>query len=225
MSLQPPTDDDEILLDIIASLATGRRTAIGSAILESIDAIAEIDPSVARSVKVGDPTASAPPAVVPGAFAPAIIVLLTDGASNAGPEPVEAAQQAVDRGIRVYTIGFGTEVPGGRPPICGAQFVGNEPGDNGGFDPFGGAGGFGWDRWRRAAPGDRRGDAHRRRRCDRRGVLPGRELPAAREVFASLPTQVITSHEVVEISVLFVALGALLVGLAILLGQKWRPLP
>ena len=55
-------------------------------------------------------------------IAPAIIVLLTDGASNAGPEPVEAAQQAVDRGIRVYTIGFGTEDPGGRPPRCGAQF-------------------------------------------------------------------------------------------------------
>ena len=32
-------------------------------------------------------------------------------------------------------------------------------------------------------------------------------------------------HEVMEISVAFVALGALLVALAILLGQAWRPLP
>ena len=49
-----------------------------------------------------------------GAYAPAIIVLLTDGASNAGPEPVDAAQQAAARGVRVYTIGFGTGGPGRR---------------------------------------------------------------------------------------------------------------
>lgn len=35
----------------------------------------------------------------------------------------------------------------------------------------------------------------------------------------------ITKHEVMEISVAFAALGALLVALAILLGQVWRPLP
>ena len=35
------------------SLATGRRTAIGSAILEAIDAIAEIDDSIAPSVSMG----------------------------------------------------------------------------------------------------------------------------------------------------------------------------
>ena len=46
-----------------------------------------------------------------GAYAPAIIVLLTDGASNAGPVPVEAAAEAAARGIRVYTIGFGTGGP------------------------------------------------------------------------------------------------------------------
>ena len=93
-----PTNDEEVLLDVIASLATGRRTAIGSAILESIDAIAEIDPSIAASIDEYDPGASAPPSVPEGAYAPAIIVLLTDGASNAGPEPVEAAQQAAARG-------------------------------------------------------------------------------------------------------------------------------
>ena len=42
---------------------------------------------------------AAPPAPVPkGAYAPDIIVLLTDGASNAGPDPIDAAQQAADRG-------------------------------------------------------------------------------------------------------------------------------
>ena len=37
-----------------------------------------------------------------------IIVLLTDGASNSGPDPLIAASQAAERGVRVYTIGFGT---------------------------------------------------------------------------------------------------------------------
>jgi Ca-activated chloride channel family protein len=129
--VQAPTNDDEVLLDVIGTLATGRRTAIGSAILESIDALAEIDPSIAKSVDPGDPSASAPPAVPKGAYAPAIIVLLTDGASNAGPDPIEAAKQAADRGLRIYTIGSGTANPG-RPPLCG---IGSEPGDNGQFDP------------------------------------------------------------------------------------------
>ena len=68
-----------------------------------------------------------------GAYAPAIIVLLTDGASNAGPG-AGRGRAAGGRlaGIRVYTIGFGTEDPGGRPPRCGAQYIGSEPGDSGG---------------------------------------------------------------------------------------------
>ena len=58
--IQVPTNDEEVLLDVIAALATGRRTAIGSAILESIDAIAEIDPNVPESFDELDPDARAP---------------------------------------------------------------------------------------------------------------------------------------------------------------------
>ena len=73
----------------------------------AIDAVAEVDPNVAPSRT--DTSPGAPPApVMPGAYVPDIIVLLTDGASNTGPAPVDAAKQAVDRGLRVYTIGFGT---------------------------------------------------------------------------------------------------------------------
>ena len=150
-----------MLLDVIASLATGRRTAIGSAILESIDAIAEIDPIDRRRASTrATRRRSAPPAVPEGAYAPAIIVLLTDGASNAGPEPLEAAQQAVDRGLRVYTIGFGTENPGGRPPRCGAQYIGSEPGDSGqAFDP-----GLRWSAAGSAGPAAASGGRSTRRR-------------------------------------------------------------
>jgi Ca-activated chloride channel family protein len=34
--------------------------------------------------------------------------LLTDGQSNVGPDPIESARIAADRGVRVYTVGFGT---------------------------------------------------------------------------------------------------------------------
>ena len=226
--IQVPTNDEEVLLDIIASLATGRRTAVGSAILKSIDAIAEVDPSIARSVDENDPSAAEPPSVPQGAYAPAIIVLLTDGASNAGPDPVEAAAQAAARGLRVYTIGFGTENPGERPPRCGAQYIGREPGDNGQnpFDPgFGGGGG---------GIGGTGGGF--RRAIDEDTLIavaeatggeyyPAQSADQLTEVFAQLPTELILQHEVVEISVVFTAVAVILVSLAILLGQAWRPLP
>ena len=46
--------------------------------------------------------------VPPGSYASAVIILLTDGQSNVGPDPIEAARMAAERGVRVYTVGFGT---------------------------------------------------------------------------------------------------------------------
>ena len=225
--VQAPTNDDEVLLDVIGTLATGRRTAIGSAILESIDALAEIDPSIAKSVDPTDPSATAPAAVPKGAYAPAIIVLLTDGASNAGPDPIDAARQAADRGLRIYTIGFGTANPGGRPPFCG---IGSEPGDNGQFDPGGnfgggfGGGGFGGTGggFRRAIDEDTLNAI-----ADATGgkYYPAESAEQLNDVFQKLPTNLIVSHDVVEVSVAFTAIGTVLLALAILLGQRWRPLP
>ena len=80
-----------------------------------------------------------PDPVLPGAYAPDIIVLLTDGASNAGPEPLEAAKQAAARGLRVYTIGFGTALGGELDASCRQQFLGNEPNIPGGFGGASGA--------------------------------------------------------------------------------------
>src|SRR5262245_51326116 len=97
--IQSPTSDEDVLETAIMSLTTGRRTAIGSGILKSLDVIAEIDENVAPTVK--DPSTDVAPTPVPsGAYAPEIIVVLTDGGSNAGPEPVEPAQQAAERGKR-----------------------------------------------------------------------------------------------------------------------------
>jgi Ca-activated chloride channel family protein len=47
--------------------------------------------------------------VAPGSYASAAIILLTDGQRTTGPDPVEAAKMAADRGVRVYTVGIGTK--------------------------------------------------------------------------------------------------------------------
>ena len=157
-------------------------------------------------------------------------MLLTDGASNAGPDPTEAAQQAADRGIRVYTIGFGTDDPGAQNPRCGQQFIGGEPGagapDNGGQGGggFGGGGGGGG-----GGTGFRRSidEATLTAVADATGATyyPASSADELQSVLQHLPTNLITKHEVTEVSVAFVALGALLIGVSILLGQAWRPLP
>jgi Ca-activated chloride channel family protein len=54
---------------------------------------------------------------------------------------------------------------------------------------------------------------------------PAESAGQLESVFQSLPTNLITKHEVVELSVGFVGLGALLAGVALLLGRAWRPLP
>ena len=214
--VQPPTDDREVLLDAIRSLVTGRRTAVGSGILASIDAIAELDPSVAPVVTRFTPGVEPDP-VPDGAYAPAIIVLLTDGASNAGMDPIEAAQQAADRGIRVYTIGFGTAEGDEFDPACGPRLIGREASSGGGFGTGGGAGGFrrGIDEdTLRAVATVTDGEYH-----------PAESASELGAVFDALPTARITRNEVVELSAVFAGVGALLVVTAIGLSQLWRPLP
>jgi Ca-activated chloride channel family protein len=41
-------------------------------------------------------------------YAPAVIVLLTDGENNEDPDPLAAAQAAADRGVRIHTVGIGS---------------------------------------------------------------------------------------------------------------------
>ncbi len=46
--------------------------------------------------------------VEPGSYKNAVAILLTDGQTNAGYDPVDAARIASEYGVRVYTVGFGT---------------------------------------------------------------------------------------------------------------------
>jgi Ca-activated chloride channel family protein len=215
--IQPPTNDQEVLQDAVESLTTGRRTAIGSGILKSLDAIAEIDKNVAPSV-TGASSGVEPTPVPKGAYAPDIIVLLTDGVSNSGPLPLQAAQQAADRGIRVYTIGFGTD-HNDSIPACDRQFQGGDPFGNG--QQFGNGGQFGG--------GFRRGidEATLKQVANMTGgtYYSATSAGELQDVFQNLPTYLITKHETTEVSVAFTAFGALLAALAIVLSLIWHPLP
>jgi Ca-activated chloride channel family protein len=126
--------------------------------------------------------------------------------------------------VRVYTIGFGTPNGGAFDPTCAPQFVGREPPGGFGGGGFGGGapGGFGGGGFRRGID-----DATLKQVADATGGTynPAESAGELESVFAGLPTSLITKHEVTEIGVGFVALGALLAALAIFLGRAWRPLP
>jgi Ca-activated chloride channel homolog len=214
--VQAPTRDREQLRAAIESLATGRRTAIGSGIMKSLQLLSEIDESVAPVAFDGAPPVEFAP-MPKGAFAPHIIVLLTDGASNYGPAPVDAAQEAIDRGIRVYTIGFGT-AQGSPIPNCGAQLVGREPGGNRGERQNGG---FLQGNFRRGIDEETLKKVSAMTDAAYYSAESTDELIAA---FKNLPTHLISRSEVTEIGFIYATIGALFILLAVLLAMLWQPL-
>jgi Ca-activated chloride channel family protein len=118
--VQSPTTDKTLVIAAINRLRPQRATAIGRAILVSLDAINESmgsEEDLPSSIlqQPGQPGASAiprPSATVPARFrgqhASASIVLMSDGQNNQFPPPLDIIDQAVIRGVRVYTIGLGT---------------------------------------------------------------------------------------------------------------------
>jgi Ca-activated chloride channel family protein len=215
--IQPSTDNVRLLDTAVDSLAPARRTAIGSAILRSIDAIAEVDQRVKPSdiTQAVDAVPTVPNTGSSEDYIPHIIVLLTDGASNAGPFPLSAAEQAVERGIRVYTIGFGTNSSNSFMD-CGAQFQ-EVPFDGGGFGfGFGQGGGF-----RREID-----EATLRQIADATGgeYYAASSATELESVFQNLPTYVVTTRQSTEITAFFTAFAALLAILALMLSFMWHPL-
>jgi Ca-activated chloride channel homolog len=115
--VQPPTQNREDIVAAIDRFQLQRGTAIGSGIVLSLATIfpdAGIDLSQItgqRSMPLGP--GDKPPKeftpVPPGSFSSAAIVLLTDGQRTTGPDPLDAAKMAADRGIKVYSVGIGTK--------------------------------------------------------------------------------------------------------------------
>lgn len=223
----PPTHDRDVLLEAVRNLTTARRTAVGSAILRSLDAISEVNPEVAPvdTFVLPETGEQAEPGAT--AFQPDIIVLLTDGASNSGAMPLDAAQAAADRGVRVYTIGFGT--PQGSMFNCTLEQLGGVE-FGGGFGGGPGGGGFG------RGSGFGGGGGGFRRGIDEDTLIAVADMTQAEyysaesaedllDVFESLPGNLVAAKVNTEISALFAALGAVLALAAFGLSQRWSPLP
>ena len=99
--VQPPTDDSEALDATIDRLAPQSATSLGRGVMTALNLVApESGPGQTAPADGTSPR---------GAFAPAVIVLLTDGENTDPPDPIEVAQRAADRGVRVHTVGLGTD--------------------------------------------------------------------------------------------------------------------
>ena len=132
MLVQAPTMDRELLTVAINSFDFRRGTAVGAGVLTALATIfpdQTFDMDGARDPRdqlgrrsgtglqgvdersLDDPQAS-PVAqhepVEPGSYENAVVILLTDGATTTGPDPVVAGRLAADYGVRIFTVGFGS---------------------------------------------------------------------------------------------------------------------
>jgi Ca-activated chloride channel family protein len=214
--LVPPTTDKAKLNQAIDGLRTSRGTAIGLAILASIDAIAQINPDVPPTgAEVADNGGTGGATNAGGDYEPDTIVVLTDGRNTDGVDPITAAEQAAARRLRVYTIGFGTDQPS--PMVCSRDQISGDSfrGGGGGNFGFGGRGRFqDMDEETLTKVAELTGAKYFK--ADNAKSLTG--------VLQDLPSQITLQHEKTELSYWFAIVGALLVLAAVGLAQFWsRP--
>ncbi|WP_043624093.1 VWA domain-containing protein [Nonomuraea candida] len=209
--LVPPTDDTDALIKALDGLTMGRGTAIGQAVLTSIDAIAEVDPSVA-------PTGATPAGGSGEGYAGAAIVVLTDGANTQGVDPQTAAQEAALRRVRVFPIGFGTTNPA--PMVCdNSQYDGRGFGGGG----FGGRGRFDGGRNVRTIDEPALKQIARTTGGSYHRAENARQLQSA---LAALPGSFTVVQQRVDTAAAFAATGGVLVATALALSLWWnRPRP
>jgi len=124
--VQTPTNNTEDLVAAIDRLQLDRQTAIGSGVVVSLAALFPEDHELnlesmvlgKRSGRSAEREMAAKKAepkqekkvgpVDPGSNTSKAIILLTDGRRTTGPLPSDTARMAAERGIKVYTVGFGT---------------------------------------------------------------------------------------------------------------------
>ena len=118
----PPTLNREDALAAIDRFQLQRGTATGSGIIVALATLfpdGGFDVGQAtygrESQRLGAPIDGAQKGapvehrpVPPGSYEQAAIILLSDGQRTTGPDPIEAARRAADRGVRIYTVGVGT---------------------------------------------------------------------------------------------------------------------
>ena len=131
MLMQAPTLDRELLTGAINSFDLRRGTAVGAGILTALATIfpdqpfeleRDSDPrdqlgalsrggplsTEGRSLDEPEPEIPEHVPVEPGSYQSAVVILLTDGATTTGPDPIAAGRLAANYGVRVYTVGFGS---------------------------------------------------------------------------------------------------------------------
>jgi Ca-activated chloride channel homolog len=199
----PPTTDQDALVEAIDNFSTARGTAIGSAILTAIDGIAAINPTVA-------PTGVDAEAAQRSGYAPDVIVVLTDGANTQGIEPAEAAESAAVRGVRVFTIGFGTTTPGARMACTGRQ-AGGWAGGGGWSGRGGGRSPLVIDEESLQAVAETTGGQYYR----------AESAVQLQDALGDLPRQVTVAKKRVDVASWFAGAGGLLVAAAVGLSLWW----
>ncbi len=198
--VQAPTLSRDDVSAAIDRFQLQRGTATGSGIVLSLATIfpeAGIDLSQItgqRNMPPG-PNDKAPvefTPVQPGSYGSAAIIMLTDGQRTTGPDPMEAAKMAADRGVRVYTVGVGTK-----------------DGETIGFE--------GWSMRVRLDEDTLKNVAN----LTRAEYFYAGTAADLKKVYQALSTRLVVEKKETEVSALFAAAGALLVMLAAGLSVWW----
>lgn len=92
-TVSPPTEDHELLRQAVEHLSLQRGTAIGDALLESVESLPSLEE---RQAVVDDPQSLA------------TVILLSDGQNRGGIEPLAALQMITPQEVTVHTVGVGT---------------------------------------------------------------------------------------------------------------------
>ncbi len=118
--VQAPTQSRDDVIAAIDRFQLQRGTATGSGIILSLATLfpdhgIEIQQVTGQknfpSKPIGKDAKDDKPKftpVQPGSYTSAAVIMLTDGQRTTGPDPLDAAKMAAERGVRVYTVGMGT---------------------------------------------------------------------------------------------------------------------
>ena len=116
--VQAPTISREDVIAAIDRFQLQRGTATGSGIILSLATLfpdhgIEIQNVTGQknfpAKPLGQETKPKFTPVPAGSYNSAAIIMLTDGQRTTGPDPLDAAKMAAERGVRVYTVGMGTK--------------------------------------------------------------------------------------------------------------------
>jgi Ca-activated chloride channel family protein len=198
--VQAPTLSRDDVYAAIDRFQLQRGTATGSGIVLSLATIfpdAGIDLQQITGARNMPPGPNDKPKpefkpVEPGSYGSAAIIMLTDGQRTTGPDPLDAAKMASERGVRVYTVGVGTK-----------------EGETIGFE--------GWS-MRVRLDEDTLKNIADRTRADYFYAGTAEDL---KKVYQSLSSRLVVEKKETEISALFAALGALLMVAAAGLSVWW----